>query len=93
MKFLHDQFQKNEHMFLKGGKLEKLYPLFEMQESFFFTPKTVTSSNVHVRDSLDSKRMMSMVILALIPCILEEAIQRVCQRGYRDGPNGVWIEP
>ncbi|MDJ0839750.1 MAG: NADH:ubiquinone reductase (Na(+)-transporting) subunit B [Acidobacteriota bacterium] len=70
MKFLHDLFQKNEHMFLKGGKLEKFYPLYEAQESFLFTPKNVTNTRVHVRDSLDSKRLMSMVIVALVPCIL-----------------------
>lgn len=70
MKFLLDIFKKNEHHFLKGGKWEKFYPLYEAKESFLFTPKTVTNTTVHVRDSLDSKRMMSMVILALIPCIL-----------------------
>jgi len=70
VKFLHDQFKKNEHLFLKGGKLERFYPLYEAQESFLFTPKETTGTSVHVRDSLDSKRMMSMVIVALIPCIL-----------------------
>ncbi len=59
MKFLHDQFKKNEHLFLKGGKLEKLFPLYEAQETFLFTPKDVTKGQVHVRDSLDSKRLMS----------------------------------
>ena len=58
MKFLHDLMKKQEHLFLKGGKLERFYPLYEANESFLFTPKTVTNSNVHVRDSLDSKRLM-----------------------------------
>ena len=70
MKFIKDLLHKNEHMFMKGGKLEKLYPLYEAQESFLFTPRAVTESKVHVRDALDSKRMMSMVIVALLPCIL-----------------------
>lgn len=70
MKFLDELVHKHEHMFHKGGKLEKFYPLYEAGESFLFTPREVTSTGVHVRDSLDSKRMMSMVILALIPCIL-----------------------
>ena len=70
MKFLHNLLQKKEHLFLKGGKLEKLYPLYEMQESFLFTPKNVASGQTHVRDALDSKRMMSMVIIGLMPCIL-----------------------
>jgi len=70
VKFLKDALHKNEHLFMKGGKLERLYPLYEAQESFLFTPRDTTNTNVHVRDSLDSKRMMSMVIVALIPCIL-----------------------
>lgn len=70
MKFLLDIFKKQEHHFLKGGKWERFYPLYEAKESFLFTPKTVSTSKVHVRDSLDSKRLMSMVIVALIPAIL-----------------------
>lgn len=70
MKFLKDTFKKHEQHFVKGGKLEKFYPVFEATESFLFTTKSVTQSGVHVRDPLDSKRMMSMVIVALLPCIL-----------------------
>ena len=73
MKFLHDFFKKFEPNFLKGGKWEKFYPLYEAKESFLFTPRNVTEGSVHVRDGLDSKRMMSMVIVALIPCILMAA--------------------
>ncbi|CAM2067784.1 NADH:ubiquinone reductase (Na(+)-transporting) subunit B [Sulfidibacter corallicola] len=69
MQFLKDLLHKNEHLFLKGGKFEKFYPLYEMQESFFFTPRTVTNTNVHVRDSLDSKRLMITVVIALLPCL------------------------
>jgi Na+-transporting NADH:ubiquinone oxidoreductase subunit B len=56
--------------FEKGGKLERLYPLFEAQESFLFVPPTATKSAVHVRDAMDIKRLMSMVIVALLPCVL-----------------------
>lgn len=70
MKFLKDLMHKNEHLFKKGGKYERLYPLYEANESFLFTPRTVTQTNVHVRDSLDSKRLMITVVLALIPCVL-----------------------
>lgn len=70
MKFLKDLFHKNEHLFKKGRKLERFYPLYEANESFLFTPKTVTHSRVHIRDWLDSKRLMIVVVLALFPCIL-----------------------
>jgi len=70
VKFLHSLFKKNEHLFMKGGKLERLYPLYEATETFMFTPKTVTDTHVHVRDSLDSKRLMMVVVIALVPTIL-----------------------
>lgn len=59
-----------EPLFHKGGKLEKLYPLYEANDTFLYTPGEVTSGNTHVRDAIDTKRMMTMVIIALIPCIL-----------------------
>lgn len=70
MKFLRDQLDKVEPLFTKGGKLERLYPLYEAKDTFLFTPGIVTKGNTHVRDSLDMKRMMSTVIVALVPCIL-----------------------
>jgi Na+-transporting NADH:ubiquinone oxidoreductase subunit B len=65
-KILHSQ----EKHFVKGGKLEKLYPLFEAGESFAFTPGTVTKTNSHVRDMMDLKRMMMTVVVALIPAVI-----------------------
>ncbi|MCE2792021.1 MAG: NADH:ubiquinone reductase (Na(+)-transporting) subunit B [Planctomycetota bacterium] len=58
-----------EPLFKPGGKLEKLYPLYEANDTFLFTPGEVAHGGTHVRDALDTKRMMSMVIVALIPCI------------------------
>ncbi len=56
--------------FEKGGKLEKLYPLYEANDTFLFSPAEVATGKTHVRDAIDTKRMMSMVIVALIPYIL-----------------------
>lgn len=70
MKFLRDQLDAVEPLFKKGGKLEKLYPLYEAKDTFLFTPGEVTKGTSHVRDAIDMKRMMSTVILALGPCIL-----------------------
>jgi Na+-transporting NADH:ubiquinone oxidoreductase subunit B len=69
LKALQDQIHKFAHHFEKGGKLEKLYPLYEANDTFLFTPGEVTHGTAHVRDALDTKRMMSMVIVALLPCI------------------------
>ena len=70
MKFLRDQLDKVEPLFEKGGKLEKLYPLYEAKDTFLFSPGETATGNTHVRDSLDLKRMMITVVLALGPCIL-----------------------
>jgi Na+-transporting NADH:ubiquinone oxidoreductase subunit B len=70
MKLLRDLLDKVEPLFTKGGKLERLYPLYEAGDTFLFTPGEVTKTGSHVRDSLDMKRMMSTVVVALGPCIL-----------------------
>lgn len=68
MKFLRKQLDSLEPLFEKGGKLEKFYPLFEAADSFLFSPKTVTKVGAHIRDAIDTKRYMIMVVVALIPC-------------------------
>ena len=52
-----------------GGKLDRLYPLFEAMDTFFYTPDNVTTGTTHVRDALDLKRMMSVVVAALMPIV------------------------
>lgn len=51
------------------GKLGLFYPLYEALDTFLYTPKDTTSNAAHIRDSLDLKRMMVMVVVALTPCI------------------------
>ena len=67
MKFLLKTLKKFDHHFHPGGKLEKLYPLWEAQSTFLFTPDITTTKGPHVRDSMDLKRLMIMVVFALIP--------------------------
>jgi Na+-transporting NADH:ubiquinone oxidoreductase subunit B len=70
MQFLRNLLDKAEPKFHKGGKLEKLYPLYEATDTFLFTPPDVTKASSHVRDAIDLKRMMMTVVIALIPCVL-----------------------
>lgn len=51
------------------GSLGRLYPLYEALDTFLYTPKDTTKNGSHVRDSLDLKRMMVLVVVSLIPCI------------------------
>jgi Na+-transporting NADH:ubiquinone oxidoreductase subunit B len=54
--------------FSKEGKLKRLYPLYEALDSFIYTPGESTDGAPHVRDSIDLKRVMITVVIALIPC-------------------------
>jgi len=69
MKFLVDQMKKIGKYFEKGQPLEKLYPLYEAIDTFALTPGTTTKHAPHTRDSIDMKRVMIFVVIALIPCI------------------------
>ncbi|MFX0587352.1 NADH:ubiquinone reductase (Na(+)-transporting) subunit B [Glaesserella parasuis] len=66
---LKDLFHKMEPAFQKGGKYEKFYILFEAAYTIFYTPGKVTQKDAHVRDAIDSKRMMLIVWLALFPAM------------------------
>ena len=70
MKFLRDKLDQLHPHFVKGGKLEIMYPLYEAIDTFLYTPGEITEGNTHVRDGLDLKRMMITVVAALGPCIL-----------------------
>ena len=70
MKFLEDQLHKAKKPFEKGGKLEKFMPAFDAIETFLFTPAHTNHSGAHIRDGIDLKRTMSVVIFAMIPCLL-----------------------
>lgn len=67
---LRSFFDRIEPRFLNGGKWEKFFPLYEMVESFLYTPKTVTAAAPHARSYIDMKRIMTYVVIATIPCIL-----------------------
>jgi Na+-transporting NADH:ubiquinone oxidoreductase subunit B len=57
-------------LFAKGGQYEKYYAVYEMVDTFIYTPSDVTRTSPHVRDAIDLKRLMSYVVLAAVPCIL-----------------------
>lgn len=67
---LRNFFDRIEPNFEKGGKYERYFPIYEMVESFLFTPKTVTTAAPHARSYVDMKRIMTYVVIATVPCIL-----------------------
>lgn len=56
--------------FQPGGKLQAFHSVYDGFETFLFTPTTTSTSGVNIHDSIDSKRVMIIVVLSLIPCLL-----------------------
>ncbi len=70
MKFLLQLLEKKDHLFAKGGPLERLHPLWDAQNTFLFSTNESAEHAPHVRDSMDLKRLMILVVFALMPCLL-----------------------
>ncbi|MDR1023590.1 MAG: NADH:ubiquinone reductase (Na(+)-transporting) subunit B [Prevotellaceae bacterium] len=70
MKAIRNLFDNIRPDFEKGGRLHFLHSTFEAFESLLFVPKTVTTGGCHVRDAIDLKRTMTVVITALMPALL-----------------------
>ncbi len=66
MKFLRDFLDKQKPHFVKGGRFEKLHSTFDAFETFLFVPDKTTHSGAHIRDAIDMKRTMIIVVIALI---------------------------
>lgn len=54
----------------KGKPLYRLHPLVSAADTFLYEPPLRTTRGPHIRDAVDIKRWMTIVILSLIPCIL-----------------------
>ncbi|MCC8144829.1 MAG: NADH:ubiquinone reductase (Na(+)-transporting) subunit B [Tannerellaceae bacterium] len=70
MKALRNYLDKIKPAFEEGGKLAMFQSVFEGVETFLFVPNTTSKTGVHIHDSIDSKRTMTMVIIALVPALL-----------------------
>lgn len=70
MSGLRRSIDKIKPHFEKGGKFEKLQSTFEAFETLLFVPNKVTTQGTHIRDAMDMKRTMILVVIALVPTIL-----------------------
>ncbi|HEY3370748.1 MAG TPA: NADH:ubiquinone reductase (Na(+)-transporting) subunit B, partial [Prolixibacteraceae bacterium] len=70
MNSLRKFIDKKKPLFQKGGKYEKLGSTFGAIETFLFTPNHTSKSGVHIHDSIDLKRTMIIVVLAMVPALL-----------------------
>lgn len=70
MKGLRHYLNKIKPNFEQGGKYGRFASTFEAFESFLYVPNTVTRKGAHIRDAMDLKRTMTVVIIALLPALL-----------------------
>ncbi len=70
MSALRNYLNKIKPNFEEGGKLHAFRSLFDGFETFLFVPNDTAKTGVHIHDAIDSKRIMSMVVLALMPAML-----------------------
>ena len=70
MNSLRKKIDKIKPHFTEGGRFAKLRSVFEGFESFLFVSNKVTFRGSHIRDSIDLKRSMTIVLLALMPALL-----------------------
>ncbi|MDD5672739.1 MAG: RnfABCDGE type electron transport complex subunit D, partial [Chitinivibrionales bacterium] len=70
MKWLFKILENLQPDFGPQGKFARFGPLFEAIDNFLFSSAARTTGEPHIRDPLDLKRLMTVVIVALIPCTM-----------------------
>jgi Na+-transporting NADH:ubiquinone oxidoreductase subunit B len=70
MKPLRSFLDRLEPLFTKGGRFEQLHALYEAVDTFFYSPGDLARGSPHVRDALDLKRVMILVVFASSPAAI-----------------------
>mgnify|MGYP003571269225 CR=1 FL=1 len=70
MKALRNYLNKIKPNFEPEGKLHAFRSLFDGFETFLYVPNTTAKTGVNIHDAIDSKRIMSFVVIALVPALL-----------------------
>ncbi len=70
MRVLRNFLDKIEPEFRKGGSLEKYQAIYEMLDTLFYSPSDVSRRAPHVRDAINLKRVMGLVVVGVLPCAL-----------------------
>ncbi len=70
MKAIRDILDSIKPHVQKGGKFHALHSFYDAIDTLMFVPGTTTTKGSHIRDGVDMKRSMFMVVIALIPALL-----------------------
>lgn len=92
MNALRKYLDKIKPNFEEGGKLHAFRSVFDGFETFLFVPNTTSKSGVHIHDAIDSKRIMSFVVIALIPALLFGMYNVGYQNYKAAGVDGTFLE-
>lgn len=92
MKIIKKMLDAARPSFKQGGRLEKFYALFEATDTILFSTDEVTESGPHIRDSIDVKRVMILVVVALLPLYVFGAMNIGYQAGLAEGATWTWLE-
>ena len=92
MKALRNYLDKIKPNFEEGGKYQALRSVFDGFETFLFVPNTTSKTGTHIHDAIDSKRIMSLVVIALIPALLFGMYNVGYQHFLATGVEGSFIE-
>lgn len=92
MSFIKNYIDKIRPDFEPGGKLHAFRSVFDGFETFLYVPNTTSRSGASIHDAIDSKRIMSMVVIALIPALLFGMYNIGYQNFKAAGAEGTFIE-
>ncbi|MCD8079408.1 MAG: NADH:ubiquinone reductase (Na(+)-transporting) subunit B [Bacteroides sp.] len=92
MKALRKFLDKIKPNFEEGGKLQAFRSVFDGFETFLFVPNETSKAGTHIHDSIDSKRIMSIVVIALVPALLFGMYNVGYQHYVYTGTEGTFIQ-
>ncbi len=92
MKALRKFLDKIKPNFEEGGKLQAFRSVFDGFETFLFVPNETSKTGTHIHDSIDSKRIMSIVVIALVPALLFGMYNLGYQHYAYTGTEGTFIQ-
>ena len=92
MSFLRNYLNQIKPNFEEGGKLHAFRSVFDGFETFLYVPNTTAKSGASIHDAIDSKRIMSMVVIALLPALLFGMYNVGYQNYLAAGQDGSFLD-
>ncbi|MBC8174282.1 MAG: NADH:ubiquinone reductase (Na(+)-transporting) subunit B [Candidatus Marinimicrobia bacterium] len=92
MKWLRNLLDSVGDQFEKRKTLKKFWPIYEAADNILFTPTITTKSAPHIRDSLDMKRVMILVVIAIVPCYIFGILNLGFQTSLAEGVTRTWSQ-